>query len=204
MSSQYLQRWGWGRPGQQLHWLGAGMWTSGETRLCRPLTVLRLSLSAHCSLRHGRRWDNEGIEYGQRRNSKKSIKFFSFWCDSGGVRSVGVKKRKKAGAGQLCLDLMISVPKTTTQPLTSSSSETHYLNRSLTKSQNTLRKKDLDQLMSTRSLIGWEDPRMLRTRWICVWHNALLLPHPYTSAKQDNTKRNKAFLGSAFQDKAKG
>ena len=60
--------------------------------------------------------------YGQRRNnSKRFIKVFSFWCDSGGVRGVGVKKNKKAGAGQLCHDLMVSVPKTTTQPLTSSS-----------------------------------------------------------------------------------
>ena len=58
--------------------------------------MLRLSLSAHCSLRHGKRWDNEGMGYGQRRNnSKRFIKVFSFWCDSGGVRSVGVKKIKK-------------------------------------------------------------------------------------------------------------
>lgn len=158
---------GMGRPGQQ-HRLGAGMRAASESQLCLPLAMLTLFLSAHCSLRHGRRWDNEGMGYGRRRISEKFIKVSSFWCDSGGVQSVGIKKRKKAGTGQLCHGLMISVPKTTTQPLTSSSSETHYLNRSLTKSQNTLRKKDLDQLMGQSLLISRKDPGVLGTHSVCV------------------------------------
>lgn len=158
---------GMGLLGQQ-HRLGAGMWAASESQLCLPLAMLRLFLSAHCSLRHGRRWDNEGMGYGRRRINEKFIKVSSFWCDSGGVQSVGIKKRKKAGTGRLRHDLMISVPKTTIQHLTSSSSETHYLNQSLTKSQNTLRKKDLDQLMSASLLLSREDPGALGTHFVCM------------------------------------
>lgn len=193
---------GMARPGQQ-HWLGAGVWAASESQLCLPLAVRRLFLSAHCSLRHERRWDNEGMGYGRRRINEKFIKVSSFCCDSGGVQRVGVKKRKKAGTGRLCHDLMINVPKTTTQPLTSSSSETHYLNRSLTKSRNTLRKKDLGQLMSASLLISREDPGVLGTH--CV--SATGCPPPSLSIYLSKTGQNKtkqALLGSPFQDKVKG